>query len=164
VFFFPAFFGDDNYNVMSQAEVTTVTSFFNRAHPGPVFLANGNSPISDTFNYNLFPLATIFDSPGIAATTRASPHIANIIAVDAVAYTGGSEPSYVVITPSMIAYNKANQSILPGNFVVLLDSLARSNEWRLAASRSGTFIYELPPNPADGKFRVAGAAGNFGIY
>jgi hypothetical protein len=162
--FFPAFFGDDNYNIMSQAEVTTVASFFDHAHPGPVFLANGNSPISDTFNYNLFPIATIFDSPGIAAEKPASPHIANIIAVDAARSTGGSEPAYVVVTPSMIAYNKADQSILPGNFAALLDSLARSKDWKLAVSRSGTFIYELPPNPADGKFRDPGAGGIFAIY
>lgn len=162
--FFPAFFGDDNYNMMSQAEVTTVTSFFDHAHPGPVFIATGNSPISDTFNYNLFPLATIFDSPGIAAAKPASPHIANVIAVDAIRYTGGSEPAYIVVTPSMIAYNRAEQSILPGNFAVLLDSLARSKDWKLAASQSGTFIYELPPNPADGKFREPAAAGDFATY
>lgn len=162
--FFPAFFGDDNYNVMSQAEVVTVTSFFNHAHPGPVFQATSNSPISDTFNYNLFPLAIIFDNSDIAAEKAASPQIANIIAGEAVRYTGGTEPAYVVITPSMIAYNKAIQSVPPENFAVLLASLAHSKEWKLAVSRYGTFIYELPPNPADGKFRVPGAPDKFGIY
>ena len=162
--FFPAFFGNDSYNMMSQAEVTTVASFFNHAHPGPVFMATDNTPISDTFDYDHFPLATVFDSPGIAAAKPAGPHIADVIALDAVAYTGGSEPAYVVVTPSMIAYNKAHQFVLPGNFAVLLASLAHSKEWKLVAGGSGTFIYELPPNPADRKFRVPGAAVNFAIY
>lgn len=161
--FFPAFFGDDNYNMMSQAEVTTVTSFFDHARPGPVFLATGNAPVSDTFDYNLFPLATIFDTPGISAKKPDGSNIASLIATTAVRYTGGSKPAYVMVTPSMIAYNRAYQSILPGNFTVLLSSLAQSKEWKLVAGGSGTFIYELPPNPADSKLRAPGVAGYFSV-
>ena len=161
--FFPAFFGDDNYNMMSQAEVNTVTSFFDNARPGPVFLATGNSPVSDTFNYDLFPLAPVFDSPGIPAEEPDSLRIASTIAMTAIRYTGDSEPAYVVVTPSMIADNNAYQSILPGNFAVLLSSLAQSKDWKLVAGGSGTFIYELPPDPADHKSRVPGAAGYFSV-
>ncbi len=161
--FFPAFFGDDSFNMMSQNEVTTVSSFFGSAHPGPVFLAIGNAPTSDSSNYDQFPLAAIFGGGGYMNGMKpATPDIANLIAFDAVRYTGGSEPAYVLVTPSMIAYNQAYQSVLPGNFTILLASLAHSRDWRLVTERSGTFIYELPPTAADRKFRVPGP-GNFTV-
>ena len=42
--FFPAFFGDDGFNVMSRAEVTTVTSFLRTATPGPIYRLVDNGP------------------------------------------------------------------------------------------------------------------------
>jgi len=160
--FFPSFFGDDSFNVMSQNEVTTVTSFFRSAHAGPVFLAASNAPASDTFNYNLFPLAPIFGNTGsVNGMKPANPDIANVLAFEAVRYTGGSEPAYVLVTPSMIAYNESYQSVLPRNFTILLDSLSHSRHWRLVTERSGTFIYELPPTAPDRKF-VPGP-GNFTV-
>jgi hypothetical protein len=161
--FFPAFFGDDSFNVMSQNEVTTVTSFFRSAQAGPVFLAASNAPTSDTYNYDLFPLAAIFGASGsVNGMKPASPDIASDLAFDAMRYTGGSEPTYVVVTPSMIAYNQAYQSVLPENFTILLASLAHSRDWTLVTERSGTFIYELPPTAPDAKFRAPGR-GNFTV-
>jgi hypothetical protein len=91
----------------------------------------------------------------------ANPDIANVLAFEAVRYTGGSEPAYVLVTPSMIAYNESYQSVLPRNFTILLDSLSHSRHWRLVTERSGTFIYELPPTAPDRKF-VPGP-GNFTV-
>jgi hypothetical protein len=160
--FIPSFFGDDSFNVMSQNEVTTVTSFFRSAHAGPVFLAASNAPTSDTFNYDQFPLAAIFgNSASVNGMKPASPDIANDLAFEAVRYTGGSEPAYVLVTPSMVAYNEAYQSVLPRNFAILLNSLAHSRHWRLVTERSGTFIYELPATAPDRKF-VPGR-GNFTV-
>jgi len=161
--FFPAFFGDDSFNVMSQSEVTTVTSFFRSAQAGPVFVAASNAPTSDTVNYNLFPIASIFGDQGsVNGMKPASPDIASDLAFDATRYTGGSEPAYVLVTPSMIAYNQAYESVLPENFTILLASLAHSRDWTLVIERSGTFIYELPPTAPDRKFGVTGL-GNFTV-
>jgi hypothetical protein len=46
--FFPAFFGDDSFNRMTESEVATVTSFLQNAPNGPVYPAIDNAPQADT--------------------------------------------------------------------------------------------------------------------
>jgi len=142
--FFPAFFGDDSFNYMSQTEVSLVTSLLQHAPVGPVYCGSLNAPVADTARYNLFPLPVIFGANGL--TTRATPGIANLIARDSLSYTNNTEPAYVLITPSMINYSKAYGLVSPRDFAILLASLAHSPKWKLIASESGTVIYELPPS------------------
>jgi hypothetical protein len=145
--FFPAFFGDDRFNVMTKAEVTEVTSFLQGAPAGPVFCAIDNAPTSDTARYNLFPQAPVFGSSGAAQDAPAAPDVAEVLAREAVRYTGGREPAYVLVTPSMIAYGQ-DYGIPVRSFTTLLASLARSRAWKIAVDRPGAIIYELPPGTA----------------
>jgi hypothetical protein len=143
--FFPAFFGDDYYNMMTSAEVRTVTAFLRAARPGPIFIALPNAPMADTARYNLFPLPTIFGTGGVAAAAPLAPGIAGVIARDALTFTHGLRPAYVLVTPSMRAYNVALGLVPRASFAHLLAALGRSPDWELLVRRAGTAIYELPP-------------------
>jgi hypothetical protein len=142
--FFPAFFGNDYYNAMTTAEVATVKSFLRTARPGPVYLAVPNAPTADTASYYLFPQPTVFGRGGVAAAAPLSPGIAGLIARNALIYTHRTEPAYVLVTPSMVAYNAALGESPRGSFANLLGALARSPAWKLVVSRAGTVVYELP--------------------
>jgi hypothetical protein len=142
--FFPAFFGDDRLNVMTEAEMTEVASFLQRARAGPVFCAQSNAPTADTARYDLFPMVPVLGAGGVLRGAPVRPGIAGLLARQAVSYTGGREPAYVLITPSMIAYGES-YGIPASSFTTLLAALARSRSWRIAADRPGAVIYELPP-------------------
>jgi hypothetical protein len=143
--FFPSFFGDDGYNAMSATEVETVTSFLRNAAPGPVYCAIDNAPLADTARYNLFPLTTIFGTAGLAGKAYVTPDIAETIASAALGRTGGHQPAYVIVTPSMLAYNRAYGVTSPGSFTTLLAALAHSSLWRPLIRRAEIAIYEMPP-------------------
>lgn len=143
--FFPSFFGDDTFNRMPTSEVATITSFMRSAPAGPLYLAIDNGAFDDTSRYNLFPLEGIFGSYSMLHAGPATPNIAAIIANVAIKQTGGVKPAYVMVAPSMIAYNQTHSDTKPASFAILLDSLARSPEWTMIINRSGTIIYELPP-------------------
>lgn len=152
--FFPAFFGNDASNVMQPGEVNTVMAFLRTARPGPVFAAIDNAPASDTANYNEWPTGSIFDSPGFITPAEENPGIAAFLARTMVHHFGDG-PAYVLVTPSMTAYNAAFGITRPGSIPMLLSSLARSPYWQLVVSRDGTVIYKLtaaarhvPPGPA----------------
>ena len=140
--FFPAFFGDDASNVMQPSEVNTITSFLQSAQPGPILAAIDNAPGSDTANYNEWPEGSIFDSPGFIQPSEENSHIAAFLA-RTIVNNVGLGPAYVVVTPSMLAYNKAFGITDPGNISMLLASLAKSPYWRLGVRQDGTVIYQL---------------------
>ena len=144
--FIPAFFGDDGFNAMSQSEVATITSFLQKASPGPVYCAISNAPTADNARYNLYPLLTIFGGSGLIGSGRVTPDIANVIANEALRLTHDSQPAYVLVTPSMIAYNRAYGVTPSASFTILRNALAHSQAWKLVADRSGTVIYKLSPN------------------
>ena len=145
VLFLLSFYGDDSFNVMSSTEVSIVSSFLQHAVPGPIYCAINNAPLADTANYNLFPLIDIFGNPSLLGTDSATSDIVNIIESKSLTDTNGKEPIYIIITPSMIAYNNAYGVTPSSSFTVLLSTLAHSPAWELVADRSGTVIYELPP-------------------
>ena len=105
VLFFPAFFGDDASNVMTQSEVTVIYNFLQHAPLGPIYLAAGNAPLEDTARYNLFQsLPTVFGTQDAAPlVSNATSNLASIIAQDSLTYTKNQEPAYVLISPSMIS-------------------------------------------------------------
>ena len=141
--FFPSFFGDDSYNVMPQSEVTAMTTLQQIYPSGPIYSATGNGAQQDTARYNEFGYLTIFGGilpPG----TLAKPNIATTIEQAADQYTGWQTPAYVVVTPSMRAYSRAYGLTYPESFTILLNSLARSRDWKLIMKGDGTYIYELP--------------------
>ena len=142
--FMPAFFGDDRFNTMATTEVATVTSFLQRARPGPVYCATDNAPTADTARYNLFPLLAIFGKTGLVDSEPVSSDIANVIANEALKFTQDSQPAYVLITPSMMAYSQAYGVASPSSFKTLVAALSRSGSWKLVVRRGGTVIYELP--------------------
>jgi hypothetical protein len=146
-FFFPVFFGSDRFYVMPEPEVTAVTSFLQNARAGPVFCANTNAPLADTASYNLFPLKPIFGNFSIMGEAPVGADIASVLAANAPSYTNGSEPAYVMVTSSMIAYNQAYGATPSSSFSTLLSALAHSRAWKLVLNRAGTVIYELPPPP-----------------
>jgi len=143
--FFLSFFGDDGFNNMSQAEVTTVTSFLEKAAPGPIYCPTAVAPLADTARYNQFPVTDIFSTAALAGQSPVTGNIANLIANLARRTTGGRTPAYVVVTPGMLAYSQAYGIATQGNFSTLRAALARSPAWKLLVSRAGTVIYELPP-------------------
>jgi hypothetical protein len=156
--FFPAFFGDDTSNVMLPSEVAAVTAFLKTARPGPVFAAVDNSPLSDA-RYNLFPVAQIFGRVGVLGKPQVGKSVAAILARTAQRFTHNGTPAYVVITPSMIAYNLAYPATAQESFTVLRSSLDHSPDWKLILNWQGTIIYEMPPhapNPGAGPIGVGG--------
>jgi hypothetical protein len=144
--FFPAFFGDDSFNVMPQAEVSTVTSFLETARGGPIYSAIANAPLSDTSRYNLFFSRAIFGTDSLMGKAPVEPDIAAVLANNALFYTHGKRPAYVLVAPTMIAYSQAYGVTPLSSFTILLRSLAQSSAWKLVVSRAGTVIYELPPS------------------
>ena len=97
----------------------------------------------DTSRYNEFPWLTIFGGI-LPSGAPAKPDIAKVLERDASAHTDGSQPAYVVVAPSMEAYNRAYGLTYASSFTTLLNSLARSKAWKLIYKVDGTFIYELP--------------------
>jgi hypothetical protein len=144
VLFLVAFFGDDQFNVMSAPEVAAVTSFMQTAPAGPVFYAIDNAPVDDTARYYLFPFTAIFGIGAVWGTKPPKPNIAAVLASEADRYTRGREPAYVMVTPSMVSYGRA-YGVPVSNFTTLLSSLAHSKIWKPIVNDAGTAIYELPP-------------------
>lgn len=141
--FFPAFFGNDSFNVMSTQEVDVVTSFWRTARPGPVYLAIDNAPVADTYRYNLFPLSAVFGSDGVLGDSQVTGDAAGLIARYAAAHAEAGQPAYVLVTSSMATYDQSYGVARPGSFRALLASLARSRAWRLVIRAPGVTAYEL---------------------
>jgi hypothetical protein len=143
VLFLPAFFGSDRFVVMTKSEVAVVTSFLEHARGGVIYCANSDGPLADTARYNLFSLKSIFGNDGLLGQAPVTRDIADVIAAQARFYTHGKRPVYVMITPSMIAYNQAYRVTSTRSFPTLRTSLAGSHAWKLIVYRGGTVIYEL---------------------
>lgn len=144
ILFLVAFFGDDQFNVLPQPEVAAVTSFMQTAPAGPVYYAIDNAPVDGTARYHLFPSTAIFGTGAVWGTKPAQSNIAEALAAGAGRYTLGREPTYVLITPSMISYGRS-YGIPVSDFTILLASLSHSKIWQLIVNNAGTIIYELPP-------------------
>lgn len=142
--FLPAFFGDDSYNVMSTAEVNTLTAFESHAPPGIIYVVTENGPFNDTSRYELFPIVPIFGPSGFLPATSVRSDIAAKILRKVLDTTSRSKPVYVVMTPNMISYNRDFGAVLPDTFAILQRSLAHTRPWTLVSDRDGTIIYELP--------------------
>jgi hypothetical protein len=142
--FFPSFFGNDQSNVMTPSEVHTTFAFFQSAKPGSLLTVIGNAPVSDTADYNDFPVGTIFGDGGIMPGNQAIQEAPAYLARTMEQYSG-SQPAYIVMTPSMSQYNIEFGVTAPGNVTALLIALAKSPYWRLVASKDGTEIYQLSP-------------------
>lgn len=141
--FFPSFFGDDKSNVIPTSEVLALTSFFQHASRGPVYVALDHGAFADTARYDQFPLTPIFGSASVIGQGNVKADIADLIARDALARMKGTRHAYVVLAPSMIAYNQAYDVASSKNFAVLAASLTHSTEWKLVVSRQATLVYEL---------------------
>jgi hypothetical protein len=142
--FFPSFFGNDQSSVMTASEVNTTYTFFQKAKPGSLLTVIGNAPVSDTADYNDFPVGIIFGDGGIM------PGGYNVAIVDVPAYLArtmerysGNQPAYIVMTPSMSRYNLEFGVTAQENITALLAALAKSRYWTLVASNDGTEIYQL---------------------
>lgn len=142
--FFPSFFGNDQSNVMTPSEVNTAFTYFQSAKPGSLLTVVGNGPVSDTADYNDFPVGTIFGDGGIMPGNQAIQDGPAYLARTMEQYSG-SQPAYIVMTPSMSKYNIEFGVTAPNNVTVLLIALAKSPYWRLVASKDGTEIYQLSP-------------------
>jgi hypothetical protein len=145
--FFPAFFGDDSYNYMSQNEVDVVTAFFQGAPPGLVYSPVDDAPLGDTSKYDLFPRIFLFGSYGIVQKGLLKPDVAKTIALDFWHASRRSARAYLIITPSMVAYNEQYEVTPARSFAILRSSLANSPLWRALYNRGGIAIYQLLPRP-----------------
>jgi hypothetical protein len=143
--FFPAFFGSDRFAVIPRPEVTAVTSFLQNARGGIIYCADNYAPLADTARYNLFSVKPIFGNDGLIGEAPVETHIADVIADNALFYTHGNQPVYVLVTASMIAYNEAYRVTPAGSFPILLSSLAHSRAWKLVVDSPDTEIYEWQP-------------------
>jgi hypothetical protein len=152
--FFPAFFGNDGSNVMPAAQVATTTAFLEKAQPGMILAPLDDTSISDTAKYNQFPLDTIFGPYSILGTRPVTPDVASYLARTVVNYGNGTIPGYVLVMPSMLAYNAAYGVIQPTDINILLSSLQKSRYWKRIIDDDGTIVYEttqaaddIPPGP-----------------
>ena len=141
--FLPAFFGSDRFVVMTKSEVAVVTSFLEHARGGVIYCANSDAPLEDTARYNIFSLKSIFGNYGLLGKAPVNHHIADVIAAQARFYNYGKGPVYVMITPSMVAYNQAYRVTSTQSLPILRTSLADSHLWKLIVDREGTIIYQL---------------------
>lgn len=147
--FVPAFYGDDSFNQMTGQEVTAVTSFWETAPAGLVYVPIDDAPVADTSRYNQFPLSKIFGSTGLLGAKPVTSQVAQQLAVAAKSHTSAGEHAYVLVTPNMVAYNRAYGVAPPDSFAILLNSLAHSSSWVMILDRDGVVVYELrPPLPA----------------
>jgi hypothetical protein len=145
--FFPAFFGDDSFNVMPASEVTALTSFQGNSQPGMIYAALSNAPFHDTENYNrILTIESIFGRNSLLGRRPIKPDIATTILKLALDQTSRDRPVYIVIAPSMLSYNRAFSVVPPNAFAMLEKSLADTPPWTLILQKAGTVIYELPPN------------------
>jgi hypothetical protein len=144
--FFPAFFGDDLSNVMTVGEVTSVTSFFESATPGRIYSPLDHSPLNDTWRYNYFPITALFGDKAMYQKDYIGKHIAARLAGAAWSQLGKYKAAYVVITPSMLAFNEAYQVTTTGRLSLVIREMSVSPYWTLLYSRGGTLIYRLSPD------------------
>jgi hypothetical protein len=151
--FFPAFFGSDRLAVMPETEVAAVTSFLQNARGGVVYCANTDAPLADTARYNLFSVKPIFGNNGLIGLAPVRADIAEVIAANALFYTRGTQPVYVLVTASMIAYNQAYRVTPPSSFPIMFRSLAHSHAWKVLVDTADTVIYELQPPAVQSKNR-----------
>jgi len=143
--FFPAFFGNDNYNIMPASEVSIITSLQQHAPRGTIFYVPiNNAPFSDTSNYNLIGEEAIFGSASLTNNGTIKPDIAEVILSNAL--QSSADTVYVVIAPSMLNYDRAYGVAPVGAFKVLEESLADTPPWTLVLHKAGTVVYSLPPN------------------
>lgn len=143
--FFPAFFGDDSYNVMQAGEVAALTAFQANEPPGMIYAAIDNAAFHDTSNYNLLQIESIFGRDSLYGNRPINAQIANTILSLALHQTSRNRPVYVVISPSMINYDRAYAVVPVDAFAILEKSLAETPPWTLVMRSGGTVIYELPP-------------------
>jgi hypothetical protein len=145
--FFPAFYGYDAENVMTSDEVNTLVSFQQTAKPGVVLIPFENLPFSDTAQYDKWRLGAIYGSYGIIqgpVTGDLAAYVARTVVVEL-----GNTPAYIVVTPSMLAYNRANAVTFPSNLTGLISQLEKSAYWRRTVSHDGTMVFALTANGED---------------
>jgi hypothetical protein len=112
------------------------------AKPGPILAAIDNWPSSDTANYNDYRVGSIFDSAGFITPEQQQTGIAAFLA-RTLGYDFPHQPVYVIVAPSMIAYNSDFGVTSPENLSLLESSLAHSPYWRPVVRHDGTIIYTL---------------------
>jgi hypothetical protein len=153
----PAFFGDDTANAVSQSEVDIITNFFQSAPPGLIFIPTSGAPVSDTSRYNLFTQTPIFGQGGMVDRGLPKRNVSDLMASTAIRFTEGVAPTYVIVSPTMIAYNASYPVTPPASFRILLASLAHSPYWIPLMRSHGIYIYELP---VGSQFLVPGPPGS----
>jgi len=144
--FMPAFFGNDSFDAMSQTEVDVLTGFFQNAPAGRIYSPIDNAPLADTARYNLYQRIELFGTYGIMRKGLVKQDVASTLAQQVWQASGGSGHAYVVITPSMVAFNEQYEATPMRNFVTLGRSLARSQFWTRTYNRGGIEIYQLLPS------------------
>ena len=145
--FLPAFYGYDAENVMTTEEVNTLVGFQQTEKPGVVLVPIDNLPFSDTAQYNKWPLAALYGSYGVIQgpiSGDIAAYVARTVVVEL-----GNTPAYIVVTPSMIAYNQANAVTFPQNITNLVAALGKSPYWHRVVSNDGTMVYALTANGED---------------
>lgn len=143
--FLIAFFGNDASDAMTRSEVNTIVNFTQAAKPGPFLAVIDDAPASDVPNYNEFPIGTLLGSGGIVPPNQSVSNMATYVARTMDKYYP-NEPVYILISPSMIAYNNAYGEANPNLITTLMAQLAKSPYWKLGANdKHGTEIYELSP-------------------
>lgn len=143
--FFPAFFGDDISNEMPADQVNLLLAFQNGAQPGPILVPFANLPVSDTAKYNLFPIGAIFGQGGALGSNPVTSDTPTFLARTMEKYTVGQGPAYLIITPSMVAYNAADGGTQVRNFGLLRATLEKSPYWTIILDQDGIIAYELTP-------------------
>lgn len=143
--FLLAFFGNDASDAMTSSEVNTIVKFTQSTKPGPLLAVIDDAPASDVPNYNEFPIGKVLGSSGIVPPNQSSSNMATYVARTMNKYYPG-EPVYILLSPSMIAYNNAYGEAKPSLITTLMAQLAKSPYWKLGANdKHGTEIYQLSP-------------------
>jgi len=143
--FLVAFFGNDASDAMTSSEVNTIVKFTQSTKPGPFLAVIADAPASDVSNYNEFPVGNLLGSGGIVPANQSGSDMAAYVARTMNKYFP-NEPVYILMSPSMIAYNNEYGQAQPSLITTLMAELAKSPYWKLAANDNhGTEIYQLSP-------------------
>lgn len=140
----PAFFGQDDLNVIPSAQVTAVVDFYRVARPGVIYTADENFPAKATKDYFKFDDVPIFGPGTLLGTRVLTPRSGRVITLAVENNNRTGAPSYVMVTGSMLAYAAAYRYPTHDEIATLTQDLRHDPGWIVVMHKSGVWIFEFP--------------------
>ncbi len=143
--FVPAYFGQDEIDLISHDQVAANRYLYAYGQPGSVIMnIASNAPVRSSANYNLFFDESLFRDEKFRYRPLGAADVDDVVAtMHAYAPSG-----YLVFTPSTEAFARVFQLTPPGAVVSLEHAIAESGFFTPFYVGPDTRIYALRPIPA----------------